>query len=104
MWRGCTLLLACAMLVLIGCTPVRAPAVPYVCEGGVRMAVRFERDHAQVALPGGGSARLVQQISASGFRYAGEGHVLVGKGSALQWTVGHAAPVGCLLVGAVPGR
>lgn len=103
MLRSCTLPLACALLALSGCTPVRAPAVPYACEGGVRMAVRFERDHAVVALPGGGSTRLAQQVSASGFQYSGEGHTVRGMGRELQWTVGDAAPVGCLLVGAMPG-
>jgi membrane-bound inhibitor of C-type lysozyme len=103
MLRVCTTLVACAMLVLPGCTPVRAPAVPYACEGGMRMVVRFERDHALIALPGGGGARLAQQLSGSGFRYAGEGHALAGKGRELQWTVGDAAPVGCLRVGAMPG-
>ncbi len=81
------------------CTPVRAPVVAYTCEGGVRLEVRFERDHALVVLPGGGEARLPQQISGSGFWYAGAGHQLRGKGGALQWTVGEAAPLACLVVG-----
>src|SRR5687767_1272595 len=45
------------------CTPVRAPLVAYTCEGGVRLDVRFERDHALISLPGGGQVRLPQQVA-----------------------------------------
>ncbi|KQP43544.1 hypothetical protein ASF44_29930 [Pseudorhodoferax sp. Leaf274] len=93
--RGAVVVLLAALAALAACTPVRAPAVAYACEG----AVRFERDHALVALPGGDGARLAQQASASGFLYAGAGYHLRGKGKAAQWTVGEAAPLSCLVVG-----
>ncbi len=90
---------SCLLTVLSACTPVRAPLLAYTCEGGVRLDVRFERDHALLALPGGGEARLTQQVSGSGFWYAGAGHQLRGKGQSLQWTVGEALPLACLVVG-----
>jgi membrane-bound inhibitor of C-type lysozyme len=91
--------LSALLAALAACTPVRAPVVTYTCEGGVRLDVRFERDLALLALPGGGEARLPQQISGSGFAYAGASHQLRGKGQALQWTVGEAAPLACLVIG-----
>ena len=42
---------------------------------------------------------LAQQASGSGFWYAGAGHQLRGRGQALQWTVGQAQPLACLVVG-----
>ena len=87
------------LAVVVACTPVRAPLVAYTCEGGVRLDVRFERDHALVSLPGGGQVRLPQQVAGSGFWYVGAGHQLRGRGQALQWTVGEAAPLACLVVG-----
>ncbi|WP_162244069.1 MliC family protein [Pseudorhodoferax sp. Leaf265] len=91
--------LPCLLAALSACTPVRAPLVAYTCEGGVRLDVRFERNHALLSLPGGGEARLAQQASGSGFWYAGAGHQLRGRGQALQWTVGQAQPLACLVVG-----
>lgn len=87
------------LLALAACAPVRAPAVGYACEGGVRMEVRFARELALVTLPDGHTVALAQQPSGSGFRYAGEGHALHGKGREAQWTVGEAAPLACLVIG-----
>lgn len=84
---------------LAGCAPVRTPAVAYTCEGGVRLDVQFEPERAQALLPDGRTVRLVQQVSGSGFWYAGEGHVLRGKGREAQWTAGAAAPLTCLALG-----
>lgn len=89
----------CVLAAVAACTPVRAPVVAYTCEGGVRLDVRFERDHALLALPGGGEARVPLQTSASGFLYAGGGYQLRGKGNAVQWTVGEAEPLACLVIG-----
>lgn len=95
----CGAAMPCLLAAFSACTPVRAPLVGYTCEGGVRLDVRFERDHALLALPGGGEARLAQQPVGSGFWYAGAGHQLRGRGQALQWTVGEAQPLACLVVG-----
>lgn len=96
-WRLGAMLLAGGLV--CGCEAVHPPAAAYACEGGVRMDIRFERDHAQVLVPGGGAVRLPQQPSASGFWYAGQGHVLRGKGREAQWTSGAAEPLSCLQVG-----
>jgi membrane-bound inhibitor of C-type lysozyme len=96
---GILSVLLAALAVLPACAPVRAPAVAYTCEGGVRLDVQFEPERALALLPDGRTVRLVQQVSASGFWYAGEGHVLRGKGREAQWTVGEAAPLACLALG-----
>lgn len=98
------LLAALACWAVAGCTPIRAPAVFYACEAGVHMEVRFERDHAVLLPPGGGAVRLPQQPSGSGFRYAGAGHALQGKGRELLWSVGQAQPLACLQIEPPAGR
>ncbi|WP_326536372.1 MliC family protein [Pseudorhodoferax sp.] len=98
MLRGWMALVAPVVL-LCGCAPLRAPPVAYACEGGMRIELRFEREQALATLADGYQVRLQQQPSGSGFWYAGEGHVLRGKGREAQWTVGQAAPVACLVIG-----
>jgi membrane-bound inhibitor of C-type lysozyme len=96
-WRGMSALVLVSALG--ACAPVLSPAVAYACEGGVRMALRFAPERAFLSGPDGATVELAQQLSASGFRYAGAGHAIQGKGRSLDWTVGAAAPLTCLALG-----
>ncbi len=75
--------------VLAGCTTAQEPApeartVTFICPRAQLVTVEFTAGLARLSAEGV-EVDLVQQPSGSGFSYAGEGHSLRGKGSALTW-------------------
>jgi len=87
-----TIITAIATLTLIGCSKVGAPdaatakfTVKFTCDRSDPISVSFYDDKANLNFAGG-SATLDQELSGSGFRYAGQGHEIRGKGMELIWT------------------
>lgn len=70
--------------------PVTGPNQPpkdpvhFSCAGGKNIAVRFGNGSA-VLETGGEGVAMIQTRTADGFRYAGGGQVLRGKGRELRW-------------------
>lgn len=79
----------CLAPALAGCTAPAAPAVThrvvFVCPDHAPITVLFQAGTAML-MAGGPPAHLAVQPSGSGFRYAGDGQALRGKGGALEWT------------------
>jgi len=83
-----TIITAIATLTLIGCSKVGAPdaaTVKFMCNRSDPISVSFYDDKANLNFAGG-SATLDQEPSGSGYRYAGQGHEIRGKGMELIWT------------------
>lgn len=82
-----------APLALVGCAPPELPSGPdrgaitasFACEPSAAMTVTFTEGLAHLVAEGV-DAELLQQPSGSGYSYAGEGHSLRGKGTAVTWT------------------
>ncbi|WP_439813746.1 META domain-containing protein [Zavarzinia sp. CC-PAN008] len=102
------LLLAAAALgaaASLGAAAVAAsgPAVVFACQDGTRLSISFNDRVAVLHDGSGNDVALEQQASGSGFRYAGAGHDLRGKGDEVTWTAPDHAPRQCKAVGADAG-
>jgi heat shock protein HslJ len=73
------------------------PLFDFVCRDGAKLGVLFLDGRVRLTPV---EVTLVQQPSGSGFRYAGEGHEIRGKGEELTWTPPGGAPVICVREGA----
>ncbi|MFN5128383.1 MAG: MliC family protein [Sphingomonadaceae bacterium] len=100
-----TIITAIATLALIGCTKVGAPdattaeftakfTAEFMCDRNDPISVSFYDDKAMLNFAGG-SAKLDQELSGSGYRYAGQGHEIRGKGMELIWTKPDGATRSC---------
>lgn len=76
----------------LAAAPIKAV---YECTDGTQLTVLFVRSAAKVTMPDGRTARLPQQRSGSGMRYANSRQELRGKGREATWTVGRGAPLAC---------
>lgn len=97
---------AAALAALAACQspcPTAAPQrseVTYACADGARVRVNFDRaaGRALVSEDNGAPYDLHVQVSGQGFRYAGEGAALAGRGQTAEWTSPAGQTVQCTLV------
>lgn len=95
-WRLATL---GAAGLLCGCSgwsgPAAPPQVAYDCDDGSSLVVQFSAAAAQVKTQIGDTYALVQQPSASGILYTGDGNTLRGKGDQAVWSTPGGAQKTC---------
>lgn len=90
-------LIAFAPLALAGCmtgSETTETAMNFVCDRSDSVAVAFGESGAMLTFAGG-TAKLSQQPTGSGFRYKGQGHEIRGKGMELTWTKPDGASRSC---------
>ena len=66
-------------------TEAQTHSANFICDGGQAMQVRFATDRA-VLESGGVSVAMIQTRTADGYRYAGGGQSLRGRGDTATWT------------------
>jgi heat shock protein HslJ len=88
---------AAATLALAGCVTDTDPVATvqnFICDRSDSVGIAFAGGKAMMNFAGG-TATLEQQTTGSGFRYAGAGHEIRGKGFELTWTKPDGATRSC---------